>query len=122
MRFISVLLLAIASLSSFAFMPEANFSFSECPKGLPPSDANFCSSFKDVAICHCIATGVPRFLCKNMNTLYNAMIMRYGSVENACASQQDTTQQTCMDGWSCYRKGGKDSQGLLCSSTGKACE
>lgn len=122
MRFVSALFIAVLSFSCFAIMPATKMSFTDCPKGLPPADVNFCTSFKEVAICHCTAMGIPRFLCKNMNTLYNTMIMRYGSVENACASQRDTTQQICLDGWSCYRKGGRDSQGELCSSSGKACE
>jgi hypothetical protein len=121
MRFICALFACFLSFSSFALIPENAFSLSECPQGLPTSDVNFCKTFKEVAICHCTATGIPRFLCKNMNTLYNSMILRYGSVENACQSQTDTTQQICMDSWSCYRSGGKNSDGELCSGTGEAC-
>jgi hypothetical protein len=113
MRLILLLFVCILSLPSFAL--------SGCPQGLPTSDVNFCSSFKTVAICHCTAMGIPRFLCKNMNNLYKTMILRYGSVDNACESQQDTSKQNCLDGWTCYRNGGSNSQGKLCSSTGKAC-
>lgn len=120
MRLIFAFFIYLFSISIFASIPE--MSFSDCPRGLPPADVNFCSSFKTVAICHCTAMGIPKFLCKNMNSLYNAMILRYGTVENACASQTDTTKQICLDGWTCYRKGGNDSQGQACSGTGKPCE
>jgi hypothetical protein len=93
-----------------------------CAQAVPTNDPGFCTSFKSVAECHCTAAGLPSGMCKNMNSIYDRMISIFGSIKKACEYQHDTDTQTCIDDWNCYRTGGKDSQGRLCSSTGKACQ
>ena len=83
-------------------------------------DPQFCHSFAQVARCTC-EEKMPDFMCKSVDQVYDIMILRYQSQENACHHQTRTSFQTCMDDWNCYRLGGKDSNGNLCSSTGKAC-
>lgn len=92
-----------------------------CAKGLPTDDGKFCSVFRSVAECHCTSSGLPRKFCQNIETLYERMLSVFETEEKACAYQQDTDTQNCLDSWKCYRVGGKDSQGRLCSSTGKPC-
>lgn len=108
-RFFAVLLY-LCTLSAFA-----------CDSALPTDHENFCASFKAVAICHCISSGVPSSMCQNMDTLYNRMITVFGSLQRACEYQKHTTPQDCMDTWNCYRLGGKDSKGKPCSGTTAAC-
>ena len=95
---------------------------SHCPHADPISSPNFCASFKSIAECHCIASGLPAGMCKDMNAIYNRMLSVFGSQQKACDYQKDVSAQECMDDWNCYRLGGKDSHGNLCSSTGKACQ
>jgi hypothetical protein len=57
----------------------------------------------------------------DIKLIYNRMIAIFGTIEKACNFQVETSVQTCIDDWQCYLKGGKDTQGGLCSSTGKAC-
>lgn len=116
MKWMFMLALSFFSLSSFAAD-----SYLQCMQALPASAPGFCASFKAVAACHCEESGVPKPQCQNMNLIYQFMIARFGSVDRACEYQRDTSKQVCMDDWSCYRTGGKDSTGYLCSSTGKAC-
>jgi len=116
MKWIAVLLLSFLSFSTFA----ANHDLA-CGQALPASDPHFCASFKSVAVCHCTESGIPAGKCQNMNNIYQLMINLYKTVENACAHQHDTSVQICIDDWKCYRNGGRDSQGRLCSSTGNAC-
>lgn len=92
-----------------------------CPQAVPTTDPNFCSSFKSVAQCHCIDSGLPASICQDVNTIYNRMISIFHSVQRACEYQRDTSTQTCIDDWNCYRLGGADSKGGLCSSTGSIC-
>jgi len=92
-----------------------------CPQALPTDSPAFCESFVSVARCHCIASGMSKIFCQNVGFIYKTMIALYGSVENACAHQHDTDAQNCIDDWHCYRSGGSDSAGRLCSGTGKAC-
>jgi len=92
-----------------------------CPQALPTNDPNFCASFKSVAICHCMDSGLPASQCKSMDKIYRLMIDRFGSIQKACAWQHHTTTQICIDDWECFRSGGLDSQGRQCSDTGKAC-
>lgn len=115
-RIIALLITCFFAVTSFA-APT-----STCPQAVPISNPGFCASFKSVAECQCTSRGLPSFMCKDMNTVYNRMIAFYGTVEKACASQKDTSKQICMDDWHCYRQGGNDAQGRLCSSTGKACQ
>lgn len=111
MRIIGIILACIVSVSAFA-----------CERAAPTTDKGFCASFKKVAICHCMKS-LPNSVCSNisMETLYNMMVARYGSMETACKKQSDTSQQDCIDNWNCYRKGGKNSHGGLCSATGNKC-
>lgn len=108
-------MLSFASFSTYA-------ATLACPQAVPTNDPGFCPSFKSVAECHCVASGLPRGMCQDMNLLYNRMISIFGTLKKACEYQHDTDTQTCIDDWTCYRDGGKDSQGRQCSSTGKACQ
>lgn len=116
MKWMLSLFLCAFSLSSFAAT-----NYSNCPQAAPTNDPSFCASFKSVASCHCVESGLPSGMCQNMNTIYNLMIARFGSIQKSCEYQRDTSTQTCIDDWNCYRSGGKDSQGRLCSGTGKVC-
>lgn len=92
-----------------------------CAKASPTHHTNFCASFEKVAECHCTSSGLPKSMCQNMTTLYQRMISVFDTQQNACEYQKDTHTKNCMDSWNCYRLGGKDSKGRLCSNTGKAC-
>lgn len=116
MKWIFALFLSFLSFSSFAAP-----LYSNCPQALPTNNSGFCASFKSVAACHCKESGLPDGTCQNMQTVYQLMIARFGSIKKACEYQHDTSTQVCVDDWKCYRNGGKDSQGNLCSSTGKVC-
>ena len=98
-------------------------TWAACTPAAPTNTSNFCQSFKTVAPCYCAANGVPSIVCNNMSMelLYKRMISYYGSLGQACHGQKNTTPQDCLNNWNCYRLGGKDSQGRLCSGTGKAC-
>lgn len=102
------------------FFSTAVFAGS-CPLASDTNTATFCSTFKTSAGCFCSQNGYPNGICSNMTLLYNAMLARFGTVLSACQHQTNTPVQTCVDDWNCYMKGGKDSQGRLCSNTGKAC-
>lgn len=93
-----------------------------CSGALPTDHAGFCASFKATASCYCTASGMPAGMCQDMNALYRRMTSVFGSLEGACRYQKNTTYQQCMDDWTCYRSGGTDSRGKLCSSTGLACQ
>ena len=93
-----------------------------CPSALPSNDPNFCSSFHKAAECYCTSSGLPLRMCNNMTLLYQRMIASLGSLENACRFQIHTSTQECIDEWVCYRNGGTNSRGELCSGTGNACE
>lgn len=60
-------------------------------------------------------------MCENIEQVYNIMMARYGSIDMACKFQRETSVQTCIDDWNCYRNGGQDSEGGFCSGTGQAC-
>lgn len=92
-----------------------------CPGALPTDNPNFCGSFKAAAICHCTSSGIPGALCQDINSLYNRMIGIFGSLEKACNFQHHTSFQDCMDNWKCYRQGGIDSRGRVCSSNQNHC-
>ncbi|MDR3491213.1 MAG: hypothetical protein P4M12_04115 [Gammaproteobacteria bacterium] len=92
-----------------------------CGQALPVTNPSFCSSFQVVAQCHCTASGLPAGMCNDMNLLYQRMISMFGSIQRACEYQHDTSIQNCINDWSCYRNGGTDNVGGLCSSTGRAC-
>lgn len=92
-----------------------------CAKALLPSHGQFCPSFKAVARCHCVSSGMPGSMCEDMDSLYDRMISVFETQKSACEYQKDTSTQNCLDSWNCYRLGGKDSKGKLCSATGKSC-
>lgn len=95
---------------------------SKCERAKPTTHPEFCSSFREVTRCHCMES-LPKNLCSSMSmdTLYNLMVARFGTMEKACNQQKDTSPQDCMDNWNCYRNGGSNSQGGACSGTGKKC-
>lgn len=98
-----------------------SLSLHACPRAVPTDDPGFCASFKSVAICHCRDSGLPSGMCQDMNALYGRMMAVFGSLKKACDYQKHTTSQDCIDNWNCYRLGGVDSQGRLCSSDKRAC-
>lgn len=110
---ITILFFCLFSLSCFA-------SISVCPSALPTTHSGFCASFVSAASCYC-SNSLPKKMCEDMNLIYQRMMGMFGSIENACKFQRETPPQTCIDDWSCYLKGGKDSHGGLCSGTGKSC-
>ena len=98
-----------------------NYSHATCPTAAPNTTPEFCESFKSVAKCHCMASGLSDGMCSDMNTLYQRMLVVFRSLERACNYQQNTSPQDCIDSWNCYRHGGVTSTGQLCSSSGAAC-
>jgi len=92
-----------------------------CAKSLRTDHSQFCVSFKNVAECHCTSSGLPKSMCGDMELLYQRMISVFETQQKACEYQQDALTQHCLDGWNCYRLGDKDSEGRLCSATGKSC-
>lgn len=114
-------LFSFFTLSCFA----ANPSPDDCGQAQKPSESGFCSTFKDVAACHCkySGMGLPEKFCQNMDKVYRVMINLYGSIKGACDKQADP--QTCIDSWYCYREGGhipkNDPNGKLCCGTGLKC-
>ncbi len=92
-----------------------------CPKAEPASSPNFCASFKAAAECHCRASGLRPEMCVNYNSIYQRMIVTFGSLQRACEYQHDTSTQECMNDWNCFRSGGVTSTSELCSGTGAAC-
>jgi hypothetical protein len=127
MKKLFILALCTFSFSCFAAAPIDVQSLihpaalAECPKAQETNAPGFCPSFKSVAQCQCEHRSPQRSICTDMNKVYKAMIDFAGTVERACAFQKDTPTQTCLDDWACYRNGGKDSLGRLCSSTGSRC-
>jgi hypothetical protein len=93
-----------------------------CNNALPTDHIDFCPSFKNVAICYCTSSGLPSGMCQDMNALYNRLMSVFGTLRKACEYQHYTSTQDCMDNWNCYRLGGTDSQGKICSSTYAACQ
>lgn len=117
-RIFSVFLVILfCSFSSFA-----SEIYSKCPQAVQDDQPGFCPSFRSVAECHCVESGLPKGMCQDMKALYSRMISMFGSLQKACEYQHDTATQTCIDVWNCYRLGGKDSLGRSCSSTGNACQ
>jgi hypothetical protein len=108
--------------SALSFSYVCPILAASCGQALPSNDPGFCSSFKEIAQCHCTSSGYPQAMCSDMNQLYSRMVAVYGSQEKACRYQTDTSFQACMDDWNCYRIGGTNSLGQECSSTGKACQ
>ena len=92
-----------------------------CPEAAATNIPTFCPTFDTSAQCHCVEHGLPKSACQDTMKIYKRMLVVYRTVERACASQHDTTPQTCMDDWNCYVNGGKDSQGRSCSGTGSHC-
>jgi len=131
---ILVLLLCFISLSCFA-SPAADLSASSdlrrgCPQAPATTSGDFCGGFKTSAYCHCIEKGMDASVCDDMNQVYDAMMAYFrdspeGALAGACsygeAQEDGVPKQVCMDDWNCYRNGGANSQGGLCSSTGQTC-
>lgn len=117
MKRIFILFAFLLSFSSFAAKAP-----SACGQADPDDSASFCPSFAAIAACHCTESGVPAGKCSDMNFVYNIMIARFITLDRACEYQTDTTKQACIDDWNCYRQGGVDSNGKLCSSVGRACQ
>lgn len=117
MKKIFTLSISLLSFSLFAGAPV----LSNCTPSLPTEHPDFCASFKSSASCHCMESGLPRGTCQNMDTVYRLMMARFGSLQRACEYQHNTSTQECIDDWTCYRQGGKNSQGGFCSTTGNAC-
>ncbi len=101
------------------FFSLAAFS---CSNAVPTDSPNFCASFKTVAPCYCTSSGLPSMMCQDMNVLYARMISVFGTLKKACEYQKYTSPQDCIDNWNCYRNGGVDSRGRICSSNRKACQ
>jgi hypothetical protein len=123
-KLFSYLLLSVLSIMLAHYVhadTQSNMTNQSCPQALPASHSNFCASFKKVAICHCTSSGLPPTVCQDMESIYNRMVGMFGSVERACEYQHDTSKQVCIEDWRCYRSGGEDSKGNLCSATGYAC-
>jgi hypothetical protein len=97
------------------------YAVTACPQAADTDNPGFCPSFQSVAQCHCAESGLPKSMCQDMNSIYKRMIVIFGSVQRACEYQKDTSTQNCIDDWSCYRTGGVNSRGALCSSTGRSC-
>lgn len=117
--FISIMFFFSLSISCFA---SNNWSSdTSCPLALPSTDPNFCSSFLAVGTCHCLER-LPTKYCQSLKDIYANMIATFGTMEAACAWQKDVDTQTCIDDWNCARKGGRNSRGGLCSSTGNPCQ
>lgn len=116
MKWIFLIFVYLCSTTSFA-VPFNHL----CQKALPVESPSFCASFKTAAECNCTQSGLPRGLCQDPGSIYNRMISVFGSLKRACEYQHQTSAQDCIDGWTCFRTGGKSSQGMLCSSTGKSC-
>lgn len=123
-------LTAFCSLNSYAaanlFAPKPVVYTGACTSSPKPvksdTEANFCSDFKATVQCQCqFFTGSS---CGTMKDIYNNMIGEYG-LEGGCkfayAMQWASSVQSCKDQWRCYRNGGKDSKGGLCSEDGHAC-
>lgn len=96
-------------------------SFAACTNALPTNNPGFCASFKVAATCYCVAKGLPAGMCQDMKVLYNRMVGTFGTLDRACAYQNNTSKQECIDDWNCYLGGKTDSQGRACSGTGLAC-
>lgn len=93
---------------------------SSCPTALPTTDPGFCSTFVAAGTCYC-ANSLPKKMCSDMGQIHKRMISMFGTIERACNFQRETPAKTCVDDWNCYLFGNRDSQGGLCSGTGKAC-
>lgn len=104
------------------FVSIFSASLFACSSALPTDSAGFCPSFKIAATCYCTTSGLPAGMCKDMNALYNRMLIVFGSLQKACEFQHYTSTQDCVDNWSCYRNGGVDSRGRTCSSTQLPCQ
>lgn len=117
MKKIILFLMCLVSASSFAAAENVM-----CSRSVPTTDSNFCPSFAEATRCYC-ASHLPSSMCKDVNAIYKRMIAVYGSLEHACAAhERQAPKQDCIDAWNCYRNGGRDSHGGLCSATGKSCQ
>lgn len=119
--FLSFLFLAINAQAAQLSFPSSLPKLSNCPQ-VSTTNPSFCPLFKATATCYCISSGLPAGMCQDINVLYGRMIAIFGSQQRACEFQKDDSVQNCMDDWNCYLRGGRNSQGGLCGSTGSACK
>lgn len=119
MKKIIALLLCALSIPSFAttdiITPFVSPSSAptECAEAPPTTDPTFCTKFKSIAKCHCMADGgLPAGMCQDMNTIYNRMIAAFGTQDKACHWQAESGSEIrekdpslCVADWDCYRKG-----------------
>lgn len=129
MKKILAIFLYTLSFSCFAANPVI---LEECGKVTDRTASTFCGEFKDIAHCHCRADSgnrLPDDKCYQTKTfVYPNMLATFGSQDAACrwqaehGSEKRAKYQECMDDWNCYMKGGKDSNGGVCGSTGRSCE
>lgn len=110
-------LLFFVAASLFSTLALAN----TCPTSSDTNQADFCTTFYSAASCRCSERQGPPSICTDMHQLYNVLVSLFGSINVACSKQHETSVQKCIDAWQCYISGGTDSQGRLCSGTGKAC-
>jgi hypothetical protein len=103
MKRIMTLLALFCSFSAFALTAS---SLKVCPQSTPIEHPQFCATFKEAATCRCTEMGLPRSVCENMNTVYQLMKDRFGSIEAACKWQADTSHDTtvadCVAKWNAY--------------------
>lgn len=112
-----------------ALISFSTFADSACGYAVSTNDPGFCTSFRTIAECNCRELSPVKKICSgsdSMQKIYDMMLATHSfSVQKACeyAHFRDpkVSVQECMDDWSCYRNGGKDSEGRLCSSTGNSC-
>lgn len=126
-----ILMLVICSMSSASYALTVNElqhiqpPVHGCQQAPATTDPSFCNVFKTSANCHCLENGMDSSVCNDMNLVYSTMIDYFGSISSACDFQQyqsdGVPKQVCIDDWNCYRNGGTNSHGGLCSSTGNAC-
>lgn len=110
MRNLLIIIISFCSINAFA-----------CANAEPTDSPNFCASFKTAATCYCVSSGLPSSACQDINQIYDRMIFVFKTMEKACAYQTQTSSQDCINNWNCYRNGGIDSQGKLCSGTTLSC-
>ena len=92
----------------------------DCAEAAATTSPDFCKSFEDVAPCQCKSHGGTTKFCTGMDKIYQNMIDIFGSLESAC--KRHSNPQLCVDDWNCYRNGGTNHEGGLCSGTGNSCK
>lgn len=81
----------------------------------------FCAEFP-ISVGSCAP--IPHPSPAQMKSLYDAMTHAFGSLAAACAAEAPlyhSSPRDCIDQWTCYWHGGKDSEGGKCDGDGQAC-